>query len=296
LRIPCADQPKIESRGLLLLIDNNRSIESLAGRNVRAPFVREQFRNDLARVCARFDAWRNDLRFIAALGEELRHCHGSMAPRPADSGGIIDAGMRAIAGGMIDVGSMLPDAIVVTFDESRPTERFRLGMVVFIGRVIFDGFVLKVLNTAKNRQAFEAALDHPAGRPYATAASTQDATDHARWPAGDTAALATRGAWLLASRLLALVPLDPSRRRLRLVWVEHAVAAAGVASPPPAAPPRRWSTPVPAPTVYFDAPASVLPKAPAHHSPQARTLIVAAKHGKPFCEECARRAAALTHA
>jgi hypothetical protein len=41
---------------------------------------------------------------------------------------------------------------------------------------------------------------------------------------------------------------------------------------------------------------SVLPDPPAELSPQAQTLIEAAKDGTPFCEECARRAAELAGA
>jgi len=127
-------------------------------RDVRVPFVREQSRYDKARVRALFAAWRTDLEVIQALREELRHCFGSASLNLPYLDGLIDAGMRAIADGMIDVASVLPDGVAVTFDEDGPSERYGLGVVGFASPATADDFVANVLHTSGNRRAFEAPL------------------------------------------------------------------------------------------------------------------------------------------
>ena len=135
------------------------------------------------------------------------------------------------------------------------------------------------------RLRLEAALEHPAGSHYAR----EPAGSAGAMPSGD-AALVQRASTLLARRALALLPHDLSRRRLRVAWLEHGLPSAPTAgssvslaqSPVAAAPPPPSAGPM-----------SVLPEPPAVLSPQAQTLIEAAKNGTPFCEECARRAAEL---
>jgi hypothetical protein len=270
----------------LLLIDKHRRIWSTAAHNTRVPFVRERLHNDEASARSLFAAWWTDLQFIEALREELHRCVGSMPlgqPYPDE---LIDAGMRAIANGMIDVGSALPDDVAVTFDEDRSYDWYRLEPVVFVGPGM-SGHVSRMLSTGKNRHAFEAALEHPDGRRHGTAALLLDAPSDVTLPIADSSALATRIAGLLAMRHLALVPCDPARQRLRLVWIEYQVVIAPQASSPAQSPQR--STPAPAPS--SNAPASVLPNGSDPVSPQAQALIEAAEQGVPFCEECARIAA-----
>ncbi|HVC59661.1 MAG TPA: hypothetical protein VND19_04755 [Acetobacteraceae bacterium] len=279
----------------MLLIDKHGRIRSIVARNVRVPFVRERLRYNEAGARTLFADRRSDLGFIQALREELERCRGSLPlslPYPA---GLIDAGMWAIADGMIDVASVLPDGVAVTFDEDRPSEWYKSGMVVFAGPAVSDDFVSGILKTPANQRALEAALEHPAGRRHSVVPPMRDAPRHFSRPADAPAAPALRVGWLLATRLLALVPRDPSRRQLRLVWVDHHVAVAGDTSPPAAGPPPR-NVSAPAPASSSNAPASVLPDAPDDVSPQAQTLIDAAEDGTPFCEECARRAAELANA
>lgn len=278
----------------MLLIDQRRRIQSVGARSIRVPFVLEPLRYDEARARGAFAAWWTDLGFIRALREELRLCGGTAPLGLPYPDGLIDAGMRAIAGGVIEVARMLPDGIVVTFDKESPSEWYNQRMVVFAGPVIPENLVAKFLNTPENRQAFEAALEHPAGRGHSTASPLQQAAGYFGGSADGSARLAARVAWLLAKRLLALVPRDPSRRLLRLVWIRELP----ISGPQPSAPvpsPRR-ATPAPAPAPPPVTPVDVLPDAPVDVSPQAQALIDAAEDGTPFCEECARRAAELANA
>jgi hypothetical protein len=270
----------------LLLIDKHRRVWSTAAHNAGVPFVHERLHNNEASARALFAAWWTDFQFNQALREELQRCLGSASlsqPYPDD---LIDTGMRAIANGMIDVASTLPDHVVVTFDEARSHDWYRLKAVVFAGPGISD-HVSRILETQKNRHAFEAALEHPAVQRHASVSPLQESTSRFSRPAAGSNPLAARIAGLLAMRLLALVLCDPARRRLRLVWVEHNRAVAPLASSPAQSPQR--STPAPAPS--SNAPASVLPDESDQLSPQAQALIDAAKKGVPFCEECARLAA-----
>ncbi len=275
----------------MLLIDQHRRIQSVAVRNVGMPFVPEPFWHDEARVRSVFADWWSDLRFLQALSEELQLCGGTVPFSEPYPDGLIDAGMRAIARGAIDVASVLPDGVVITFDEEWPSEWYKFSMVGFPGRVIFATVAARLLSTPGNRHAFEAALAHPIGRRRSTEPPRQDATGHFSDPTDGSAALAGRAAWLLATRNLALIPRDFSRRRLRLVWVDHQIAYAPAPSSP--APSPSPASPAPAPS---SAPASVLPDDPGDLSPQAEALIEAAEDGAPFCEECARRAAELANA
>jgi hypothetical protein len=274
----------------LLLIDQHRRIQSVGARSVRVPFVLEPLRYDEARARGAFAAWRTDLGFIQALREELRLCGGTVPLGLPYPDGLIDAGMRAIAGGVIDVARVLPDEVVVTFDKELPSEWYNLDMVVFAGPVILEHFVSKFLNTPVNRQVFEAALEHPAGRGHSTAPPPQHTAGYFGGSADGSAGLAARVAWLLAKRLLALVPRDPSRRLLRLVWIRE-LPISGPQPSSPVPPPRR-ATPAPPSVTLVD----LLPDEPDDVSPQAQALIDAAEDGTPFCEECARRAAELANA
>jgi hypothetical protein len=232
---------------------------------------------------------RSDLWFMRALGEELRLCGGTVPFSEHHLDRMLEAGMRAIANGAIGVGSVLPDGLVVTFDEERPWEWYKFASVVFPSQVIIEHVASNLMRTLANRRAFEAALEHPIGRGRATEPPRQDAAGHVGARTDTSDVLAVRVAWLLATRRLALIPRDLSRRRLRLVWLEHQMAIApAVTAPAPSPSPSPSPAPAPAPS---NAPASVLPAAPDDLSPQAQALIDAADKGAPFCEECARLAA-----
>ena len=230
-------------------------------------------------------AFRYDHMFIQALTIEVTHQFGSVPralPHPA---GVIDAGERAITNGLIEVASALPDAVALTFNRDQPTASHGFDAVIFTTPTIAAEFLTAVLKGKDNKVALEAALEYPAGSQHVR----EPAGSAGAMPGGD-AALVQRASTLLTRRALVLLPHDLSRRRLRVAWLEHGVPSAPTAGSSVSLAPSPVTAAQPPPSA---APMSVLPDPPAVLSPQAQTLIEAAKNGTPFCEECARRAAEL---
>lgn len=270
----------------MLLIDKRRYVRSLMPYRAPVPFVREWFRHDVAAVHAFFQRCETDFGFTQALREELQRCLAWVPSAQPYPDALVEASERAIADGLIGVASMLPDNVAVEFDHDRSVEWDGLTTVMFADAAVAERFVADMLKTPKARAAFEAALAHPVGRRYLGAPRTLGAmSPDSRTPV-DAASLSALASALLAVRHLGLLPRDASRRRLRLVWLEHAVALAVTASSTAPAPQR--APPPPPPST---APASTLPDSPGDVSPQAQKLLEAAKNATPFCEECARLAA-----
>ena len=266
----------------VLFIDGRRQVWSVREKDVPVPYVREYFRHDLMSVGMLFVTYRNDSAFIQALTDELVDTLGFVSwalPYPT---GVLDAGERAVADEQIVVGAALASVVTVSFDADQPTAPHGFDAVMFASQPVAVDLLADVLKDADNRSAFEAALGHPAGRHTMQAGSAGAA------PGNDE--LAQRAALLLAQRSLVLLPRDLWRKQLRLAWLEHQVPTIEVVDAPgPVTPVRVVPPPLPGPM-------SVLPDPPDELSPQAQTLIEAAKNGIPFCEECARRAAELAGA
>ena len=265
----------------MLLIDQNSFVQSVSPHAAAVPFVREWFGHDVTRARAFLDWYPHDLAFVTAIVEELRRCLASPENNLPYPHALIEAAARAIADGLIGVGSTLPDKVEVTFDPRQPAAPYAPGVVTFSSADVAERFLLDAMRPDRNRAAFEASLLHPIA---------------ARQGYGERAGAGTpthkRLAGLLLARQLALLPRGASRHMLRLVWAEHAVPpAAPTAAPPPPPPPSSTAPPPPS-----DAPQSTLPPPPADVSPQAQALIDAAQDGVPFCEECARRAAEQANA
>ncbi len=224
--------------------------------------------------------------FIQALSDELARQLSSVPralPYPA---GVIDEGERAIADGRVEVASALPGPVTLTFDKDQASVPHGFEAVMFANAIVAAEFLSDILRTADNMTALQAALADPAGQRYEGTASAGRPAGAGAMSVGATS-LVQRTALLLAIRVLVLLPVDLSRRRLRVAWLEHrvpSVAATDSAGSP--APMRAASSPPPQPA----GPMSVLPDPPTELSPQAQTLIEAAKNGTPFCEECARAA------
>ena len=275
----------------MLLIDKRGSVRSLVLRHVPVPFVRERLGRDPAQVDALFRWCGIDLAFVEALRAELWDCLAWLPgdhPYPDD---VLETGQRAIANGLIGVASALPDEVVVIFDGSRPTEWDGIDTVAFAGEAVAQRFVAGTLGNRRNSEAFNAALADPAGRQHVADLMHRGVGFDSR-STDDAASMPVRAGALLAIRHLGLIPHDASRRVLRLVWLEHEMLVAPLPTSP-AASPQSAPPPPPPPTA---APANTLPDAPADVSPQAQALIDAAQDGVPFCEECARRAAAMADA
>ena len=264
----------------MLFIDGRRQILSVREKDVPVPYVREYFRHDLMRVRMLFATYRDHSAFIEALTNELVDQLGSVPralPHPA---GVLDAGERAVADEQIVVGTALPLDVILSFDADRPTTSHGFDAVMFATQPVVAHLLADLLKNADSRSALGAALGHPTGRHYAVQAGS------AGGASGDDE-LAQRAAPLLAQRSLVLQPRDLSRKQLRLAWLEHRVPTIVVVDAPRSVALVRDVPPLPT------GPMSVLPDPPDELSPQAQTLIKAAKTGMPFCEECARLAAEL---
>ena len=100
--------------------------------------------------------------------------------------------------------------------------------------------------------------------------------------------------WLanqLMLRKLGLFPIRGDVSVLRLAWIEERPITTIEATDAPPAPAR---APPPPPPVLASLPA--IPDLPDDISAQAQTLMDAADSGVPFCEECAKAAAARANA
>lgn len=276
-------------------MDNRGCVRSLPPYFVAVPYVRERFNHDRTRVAAWFLRCRRDLWFIDALREEMQRCLAWQPSAQPHPDAMIEAAMRAIADGLIGVASMLPDDITLRFDELRPTEWDPLRIVAFADQAVADRFVAAMLDTRTGAAACETALLGPEGRRFAgLSLGVATSGSDSRAPAGSTT-LAARISALLAQRILAAVPHDPSPHTLRLAWMERLPPSMVASSAPTSAGPSQRTPPPPPPSMPV-APASTLPDAPDDVSPQAQTLIDAARDGVPFCEECARAALASADA
>jgi hypothetical protein len=261
----------------VLLIDQNSHAQSISPHDVAVPFVREWFAHDVTGARAFLDWQPHDLAFVTAVVEELRRCLAAPENNLPYPHALIEAAARAIADGLIGVASALPDNATLSFDSGGPSAPYGPGAIMFGNPQAAEAFVLTALRTPKHQAAFADALRHPI-------AARQGQGD--RQSGG--APLHLRVAGLLLTRQLALLPWSGSRQTLRLVWAEHAVPPAPPAAAAAAPPPQAAAPPPPPPPP----PQNTVPVAPADVSPQAQALIDAAQDGAPFCEECARRAAA----
>jgi hypothetical protein len=273
----------------VLFIDRGGKISSLPEAHIPVPFVLENPRHDLGRVQALLASYRYDPRFIQAITDELT-ARSYAAPRAQPyPAGVVEAGERAIAGGQIELGRALPDVVTLNFDTQQPFTHHWFDAVVFPSFAVAVDFLTVVLRSAENASALGKALDDPAGKVWAgMVAGGQTPAGAAVLPSG-AGALVRRAAWPLTRRYLGLLPRDPSWQRLRIAWLERRTPVVAAAASTASSASAR-TAPSPAPP---RGPMSVLPDPAQVESPQAQTLIEAAKNGTPFCEECARRAAEL---
>jgi hypothetical protein len=271
----------------VLFIDRRGKIRSVPEAHIPVPFVLENFRHDLWRVRALFAPYGHDLSFIQAMADELMRGFRALPRALPYPDGVIDAGERAIVGGQIAVARALPDGVALSFDQRQPSTPHWSDAVVFPRVAVAVDFLSVVLHDTDNASAVGAALDDPAGEVFA-AVGGQIFVDVATLPPS-ARTLLLRAALPLTRRYLGVLARDPSRQRLRIAWLERRVPDAVAAASARPAPAVRGMAAAPPPR----GPMSVLPNPPDELSPQALTLIEAARNGTPFCEECARRAAQL---
>ncbi len=264
----------------MLLIDPGRTANSLRPNAASVPYVPREFRGQVTRVADFLSRAIAVERLLPVLLQEFAQMAAGTRRISASSPGVmLLEAAQAIAQGEMRVGQKLPASVTVIY---RDTEEMivRAEQCVHFPRERIAVDFLKQL------------LRDPASGEALTRAA-RDAGDTATMPgagqAGDFAAwLAER----MMKRKLALLPFAEGAHqirigKLRLVRIRHRVPTAlkPDTSPPP--------PPLPPAPVIVQPTRTALPEAPPDVSPQARTLMDAARNGVPFCEECARAAAGL---
>ena len=261
----------------MLLIDTNRTVLSLHPAAAATPFLYDHLGQNVPRIGAFLDRLPRSPWLIHTLQQELTLRTGPLSLHLRSPEDLLDAVARAIAAGILPVATAIPDAITLAFDPAQPTVRDRRAAAVFPSEPVTAAFLRRVLRDT----------DAPATFQQAFAAANQTGPNGVpAWDANDPARVLIP---LLLSQRLVLVRAKPTSR-FHLYWMEYHGVAVTAASAPAPPPPKPRSAPPPPPANH--AAKSTLPKPPATLSPQAQTLKDAAKNGTPFCEECARAAAA----
>jgi hypothetical protein len=288
----------------MLLVDvRQRRIESVRREQLPRPFVPLsglRTTDDAGRFLCRFRHGDASLR-DALVKETTGGTFGtSLGMTDAE---LIAATAREIAAWRIQVGSLLPEPPALVFD-GQASWGDSFASVVFPSVAAASTFVGSLRTESRAIAAIDSAIAHEAapasvrlGRASRPAAATPGSERTLDEVAG-----------LLAAGVLVLLPpgwmaFECRPLTLRLAWRRQMTAGNSAATyrrdraqPATAARPRLRAVPSrsqpspslpPPPTLR-----SILPKAPPSNSPQAETLIIAAILGIPFCEECARAAAA----
>ncbi len=272
----------------MLLVGPHRSVQSLRPAALTVPFVYERLGANVQAIRAFLSRLPASTWLTQALEQELTGHIGSVPLHGGLGNDLLEAAASGIAGGSIAVGRVVPKATTVRFDRTNPSARNRFSALVFPSRDIAAHFLRDLLRLPGAIEAFQQAV---------AAAAENRSLAQTAVPAWDPVNTVQVLAPLLAGhRLLLVRPASYGRHPspggaitwpLQLQWLEHNGPLIGVA----AAPPAPAAAPAAAPPSEAP-PASVLPDPPAEVSPQAQTLIDAAQDGTPFCEECARAAAA----
>ena len=261
----------------MLLIDPNRTVLSLHPAAAATPFLYDHLGQNLPTIRTFLDRLPRTPWLIHALQQELTRHTGPLSLHLRFPEDLLEAVARAIAAGILQVATSIPGAIVLAFDPAQPTVQDRHAAVVFPSDQVTAAFLRRVLRDTGSTAAFQQAF---------AAANQTGPNGVPPWDANDPARVLIP---LLRSQRLALVHAKPTSR-FHLCWMEYHGVAVTVA-PAPAPPPPKPQSALPPPPANH-APKSTLPNPPATLSPQALTLKDAAKNGTPFCEECARAAAA----
>ena len=254
----------------MLLIDPRQTIASIPAHASLVPFIVRDFDGDALRIA-------NDLlhaapleRLIPVLLKELAETgHAPKLPVSLPML-ILSQAAREIAQGTIKLGFMLPEKL--DFRVGSSVEKHYGHALRFANARAAQDFVRRWSGVAEWQMAFAGALAHP----RAAASQAPAGPDLVNWVAT-----------LFMTHKLGLFPIGSDLGCLRFAWISHqAMTKTQIAAPPPAP----AASPVPQ---IVQSVASTLPDLPAEISAQAQTLIDAAQSGVPFCEECAKAAAAL---
>jgi hypothetical protein len=257
----------------MLLIDPDRAISSVRQDSAPFPYVLKDFRGQ-ARVASLFLARSGSLdRLLPLLIGEIAG-FGEMARiaswRPAS---ILDDAARWMECGAIQVAERVPDTPRLLFWTNQPTVRDLPDRVRFARKEVAAEFLRRRLADPHAREAIDAAV------------AARSDTDHQ--PPADESGFQTWLANQLMIRRLGLFPVNGDISSLRLCWITEPTLARIEPATAPAAPPQAQAM-----ARIIQTMLSTMPDLPAELTPQAQTLIKAAADGTPFCEECAKAAAA----
>jgi hypothetical protein len=266
----------------MLVINSGRGVTSEAGAAALFPYVLRDLRDQALRAEVLLTGGAGPDWLAPVLLSEIGD-FGEVT-RLADwrAPGIVHEAARRIAYGSIRIAERIPGAPRLEFFPRAP-RRHDFGQAVrFANDKVAARFLDRCLADPVSRAAAEAAL------AFWVAANGQ--------PQFDAGGLT---AWLgkqLINRRLGCFPRAGDRGVLRLVWIRLGVIAsleaAAASPPPPPRPPASSSPPAAAPSPPAAAPAADAGDAGDDTSDQEQALIAAAQSGAPFCEECARQAAA----
>ena len=260
----------------MLIIDPERGVTSSRVDAALFPYVLMDFRGQALKASIFLARATNMDRLAPLLLKELfalSEVSQIGSTRPAL---ILEEAARWVANGAIPVAQTLRDdtRLVVWTDALKQADA---GLAVRFADVsIARDFVRRWLKDPAARADIEAMLasqQDPGLKPPVTAGALEG------WIAEK-----------LMARLLGFFPVNGDAGVLRLSWIAHNIL---VAIEPPAPPPP--PPPPPAAPIVLSS-QSTLPDLPAEISAQAQTMMDAAAAGVPFCEECARAAAALAAA
>jgi hypothetical protein len=185
---------------------------------------------------------------------------------------ILEEAARWIAQGAIRVAESLRGTAELVFLASEPRARDLGQGVRFAKATVAVRFLGRCLVDPAARTAVDAAV---AFHPDANQRPPVGASGLEPWLVNQ-----------LMLRRLGLFPVHGDVGVLRLAWIEHSTVTRLEPSPPPPPPPP------PAVAQIIQTIASTMPDLPAEVSAQAQTMLDAAVDGVPFCEECAKAAAA----
>jgi hypothetical protein len=279
----------------MLLIDRRGSLHAVIPERAEVPFCPVRLDPGLHDAEALLDRFRHDRLLEITLACALAIA-GDRAP-PFGASALLAAAARALADGRLPVGREVVPGIALRFDPAHPKVQHGTEAIIFPSLPIAEDFVVALLAEPKHAAHATAALADPAGKRFEglTKASVRQTGGLGRGQGGPATALSPTASGLaqrLYLRQLLLVPTDISHLSWLLAWQAPSVTLRVERGPAPA------PTPPPAPpsSAPLPQPRSPMPVAPETLSPQALALKEAAKHGIPFCEECAKRAADLADA
>jgi hypothetical protein len=260
----------------MLVVNPGGGVTSECQDGALFPYVLKDFRGQAGRAREFLTRSTSLDWLVLVLLQEIGGLHDVARVSDSRPASIVEEAARWIAQGRIPVAESLRGTADLVFSPSDPRARDFGQGVRFARKTVAVDFLGRCLVDPAARTAVDAAL---AFRPDADRQSPADAS-------GLEARLANQ----LMLRRLGLFPVHGDTGVLRIAWIEHSRLSSAEAPATPAPRPRPIVAQIMHPML------STMPDLPDEMSAQARTIKQASVHGVPFCEECARAAAARASA